>query len=121
MARTMDRERRFRVKRVILVVGRLLPVFPWKTDIVRAGRHVLKVPKADVACAGNAADRPSRWRCRLRLPRPGNWNSLWYYLYVFCNCGEQHVPTFKPQMMRGKFASRWRVLEFCFEIESFRS
>ena len=42
----------------------------------------------------------------LRLPRPGNWNSLRYYLYVFCNCGEQHVPTFKPQMMRGKNSPR---------------
>ena len=60
--------------------------------------------------------------CRLLLPRLGNWNSLRYYLYVFCNCGEQRVPTFKSQMMRGKNSpSRRRVLEFCFEIESFRS
>ena len=27
------------------VVGRLLPVFPWETEIVRAGRHVQKVPE----------------------------------------------------------------------------
>ena len=58
----------------------------------------------------------------LAFAAAGNWNSLRYYLYVFCNCGEQRVPTFKSQMMRGKNSpSRRRVLEFCFEIESFRS
>jgi len=29
-----------------------------------------------------------------------------YYLYVFCNCGEHHVPTFKAQTMRGKNSPR---------------
>jgi hypothetical protein len=37
------------VNRVTLAVGRLLPVFPPEADIVRAGRHVSKVPGADVS------------------------------------------------------------------------
>jgi hypothetical protein len=43
---------------VILVVGRRLPVFPREADIVTAGRHVSKVPKADandIGCGSNCA------------------------------------------------------------------
>jgi hypothetical protein len=38
----------FWVIRVTLAVGRLLPVVPPEADIVAAGRHVSRVPTADV-------------------------------------------------------------------------
>jgi hypothetical protein len=49
-----------------------------------------------VACSHHRVERADRGprhvsrttlpRSPQRLPRPGNWNSLWYYPYSFCNC-----------------------------------
>jgi len=58
-------------------------------------RHISTLPKGGRRMRGKC--RASSVSMAVSAAFAAARNPLWCYLYVFCNCGEQHVPTFNPK------------------------